>query len=186
MLISKKKREENIAEYLLYMWQIEDVIRAYKLNLDAIKNNVIARSGLDEQTQNDYAEWYGSLIEMMRQEGVTESGHLQINKNVLIALAELHNGMLKMNTKFAEYVAEFYRTLPYIVELRSKAGDDKKGELETCFNALYGMLLMRIQKREIAAETQLAMAQIAKFIGLLAAYYNKDKEKPILVDDEDL
>ena len=28
MIIAQKKRKENIAEYLLYMWQIEDLIRA--------------------------------------------------------------------------------------------------------------------------------------------------------------
>ena len=28
MKIASQKRKENIAEYLLYMWQIEDIIRA--------------------------------------------------------------------------------------------------------------------------------------------------------------
>lgn len=28
MITASQKRKENIAEYLLYMWQIEDLIRA--------------------------------------------------------------------------------------------------------------------------------------------------------------
>ena len=41
MYIASQKHKENIAEYLLYMWQIEDMIRAYGLDIDRIKTNVI-------------------------------------------------------------------------------------------------------------------------------------------------
>ena len=41
MIIASQKRKENIAEYLLYMWQIEDIIRANKLDIDKIKESVI-------------------------------------------------------------------------------------------------------------------------------------------------
>ena len=34
MIIASQKKKENIAEYLLYMWQIEDIIRAYGLDID--------------------------------------------------------------------------------------------------------------------------------------------------------
>ena len=37
MIIASQKKKENIAEYLLYMWQIEDLIRVYKLDIDAIQ-----------------------------------------------------------------------------------------------------------------------------------------------------
>ncbi len=43
MYIASHKRKENIAEYLIYMWQIEDIIRANDLDIDKIKNNVIER-----------------------------------------------------------------------------------------------------------------------------------------------
>lgn len=81
---------------------------------------------------------------MMRREEVMGQGHLQMNKNVLGALAELHHRILEdKNPKFDDYRAEFYRTLPYIVELRARSGENKPGEIETCFNALYGMLMLR-------------------------------------------
>ena len=38
-------------------------------------------------------EWYTNLITMMSEEGVREKGHLQINKNVIINLTELHNAL---------------------------------------------------------------------------------------------
>ena len=78
----------------------------------------------------------------------------------------------------------FYRTLPFIVELRARAGENKSGEIETCFNALYGILLLRMQHKEISKQTLEAVTQITKFVSTLAHYYHKDKIFP-LFDKED-
>ena len=182
MIIASQKRKENIAEYLLYMWQIEDIIRANDLNIEKIEKNVIDRYTLEPAQRKEMVEWYESLIDMMRREGVEKSGHLQLNKNVIIQLAELHQALLK-DPRFSEYTAEFYKTLPFIVELRSKAGDNKAGEIETCFNALYGMLMLRLQSKEITPETQNAIRQISKFIALLAHNFKLDSEDKLFKDE---
>lgn len=174
MFIASARRKENISEYLLYMWQIEDIIRANNLDLDKIKANIIDRSGLDEDQSRQMYEWYESLIDMMRREGVAEKGHLQINKNVIINLVQLHNALLS-DPEFPEYTAEFYKTLPYIVDLRSRAGEDKTGEIETCFTALYGTLLLRLGKKEISRQTSEAVSQIARFISMLTKYFHLDE-----------
>ena len=85
-------------------------------------------------------EWYTNLITMMGEEGVREKGHLQINKNVIINLTELHNA-LSSSPKFPFYSAAYFKALPFIVELRNKNGKKDEPELETCFEALYGCLL---------------------------------------------
>lgn len=183
MIIASAKRKENIAEYLLYMWQIEDLIRAYGLDIDKIRENIIDRfPDLTEAQRREMTEWYESLIEMMRSEGVEKSGHLQLNRNILSSLVELHQALLK-DPKYADYSAEFYKTLPAIVELRAKAGEAKSGEIETCFNALYGMLLMRLQQKTITPETQDAIRQISKFIALLSHYFKLNEEGK-LFDEE--
>lgn len=174
MITASAKKRENIAEYLLYMWQIEDIIRAYGLDLDKITENIVDRyEGLDDATRKDMREWYESLIDMMRREDKTSSGHLQLNINTLNDLEQLHRRLLN-DSKFADYSAEYYNTLPLIVELRAKAGDNKKNEIETCFDALYGLLMLRLQKKEISEETLKASRQISKFLALLASYYKKD------------
>ena len=58
---------------------------------------------------------------MMGEEGVREKGHLQINKNVIINLTELHNA-LSSSPKFPFYSAAYFKALPFIVELRNKNG----------------------------------------------------------------
>lgn len=178
MIIASQKRKENIAEYLLYMWQIEDIIRANGLDIEKIKENVIDRFPIDEAQRQEMVEWYESLIDMMRREGVTQSGHLQINANVLAALVDLHMALLK-DPRYPEYTEQFYKTLPYIVELRSKAGDEKPGEIETCFNALYGMLLLRLQKKDISPETQNAVKEISAFIATLAKFFHQQDEEEV-------
>ncbi len=174
MNIASEKRKSNIAEYILYMWQVEDSIRAYNLDIAEIEKNVINPQNLTEEQHKMQVEWYESRIDMMRRENVEKSGHLQINKNVLHQLVDLHDILLK-DPRFPEYTAEFYKTLPYIVELRSKAGANPAGEIETCFNALYGMLMLRLAGKEISPETQVAIARIAKFIAVLAHNFHLDE-----------
>ena len=176
MYIASQKRKENVAEYLIYMWHVEDLIRANGLDIDRIRKNVIEPQHLDEAREKELTEWYESLIDMMRREGVERSGHLQLSKNVIIQLAELHQALLK-DPEAARYTAEFYRTLPYIVDLRSKAGEARVGEIETCFTALYGMLMLRLQKKEISPATQEAITQISHFIATLAALFKKKEEE---------
>lgn len=183
MIIASQKHKENIAEYLLYMWQIEDIIRANNLDVDRITASVIDRFQLTDAQRKEMVEWYESLIDMMRREGVEKTGHLQLNKNVIIQLTDLHLALLK-DPRFPEYTAEFYKTLPYIVELRAKAGDTPVGEIETCFNALYGMLMLRLQGKEITPDTLDAVAQISKFLALLAKDYNLDREDKLFKDEE--
>lgn len=172
-----------MAEYLLYMWQIEDIIRANDLDIDKIKTNVIDKFQLDADQRKQMVEWYESLIDMMRREGVEKTGHLQLNKNVIIQLTDLHLALLK-DPRFPQYTAEFYKTLPFIVELRAKAGDNPDGEIETCFNALYGMLMLRLQSKEITPDTQNAIAQITKFIATLTRNFHLDQDDKLFPKDE--
>ena len=175
MFTVSAKKKENIAEYLLYMWQIEDIIRACNLDIERINTEIIgAYTQLDETQRKELYEWYESLIDMMRSEGVAQKGHLQLNKNVIIDLTDLHLRLLK-SPREPFYTAAFYKALPYIVELRAKAQGAQVGEIETCFNALYGILMLRLQQREVSADTLKAMKDITAFMTLLAEKYRLDK-----------
>ena len=174
MLIAKQKKQENIAEYLLYMWQVEDSLRANGLDIDRIQQNIIDRYDQPAEVKAEMREWYENLIEMMRIEQKQQSGHLQINKNVIIDLTDLHQRLLK-SSKEPFYTAAFYKTLPYIVELRSKMGDEKVGELETCFLALYGVLMLRLQGKPVSDDTLAAVRQISTFLAILAEKYNMER-----------
>lgn len=171
-LIAQQLKEKNIAEYLIYMWQEEDLIRANHCELEEMEANVIVR--YPEKQRPAMKEWYGNLITMMSEENVREKGHLQINNNVIINLTELHNA-LASSPKFPFYSAAYFKALPFIVELRSKNGKKEEPELETCFEALYGVLLLRLQRKPISEGTAKAIEVISNYLSMLANYYEKER-----------
>lgn len=175
MFVSKQLKQQNIAEYLIYMWQVEDLIRANGCDIEKIKKNIIDAYPMTEEQQRELVEWYEELIEMMRSEGVMEKGHLQANKNVITWLTDLHLQLLR-SPKFPYYNSAYYKALPYIVELRAKGANKDEPELETCFNALYGILLLKLQKKEISAETKKAQDTISCLLAMLSNYYIEDKK----------
>ena len=178
MFIAQGLRKSNIAEYLLYMWQVENIIRAFDCSLSRIRKEYIERFEYDEEQKEELTDWYGNLIRMMNQEGCREQGHLQINKVVMQQLQELHSQLLS-SSNFPFYNAEYYKVLPYIVELRNHGANKDENEIETCFNSLYGVMLLRLQKKEITANTEHAVKEISTFIGMLNDYYLKDKQEPL-------
>ena len=173
MFIAKSIREKSVVEYLLYMWQMEDLIRAYGCSLTRIRRAYIDRFEYTDQQKDEEEDWFGDLIRMMNQEGKREKGHLAINEVLLQDLGDLHVRLLQ-STRFPYYSAEYYRVLPFIVELRQK-GDKEIGEVETCLNALYGVMLLRMRQKPISPETAHAIKAITTFLGMLSDYYIKDR-----------
>lgn len=173
MFIAKSIREKSVVEYLLYMWQMEDLIRAYGCSLTRIRREYIDRFEYTDQQKDEEEDWFGDLIRMMNQEGKREKGHLAINEVLLQDLGDLHVRLLQ-STRFPYYSAEYYRVLPFIVELRQK-GDKEIGEVETCLNVLYGVMLLRMRQKPISPETAHAIKAITTFLGMLSDYYIKDR-----------
>ena len=162
MFISRELRKQSIAEYVLYMWQVEDIIRAYGCSLTRLRHEYIDRFEYTEEQKE-------------------ERGHLQINTIIVQDMGEM-NARLLESSKFPFYNAEYYRVLPFIVELRNRGGKEY-GEIETCLNALYGTMMLRLQKKEISQETTHAVKEISTFIGMLSDYYLKDKTEGIDWDE---
>jgi flagellin-specific chaperone FliS len=158
------------------MWQIEDTIRAFDCSLSRIRHEYIDRFDYTEEQKEDVADWFGHLIRMMNEEGCREKGHLQINRVTLQQLVDLHAQLLD-SSKFPFYQAEYYKVLPYIVELRNKGAHREENEIETCLNSLYGVMMLRLQKKEITPDTQHAVKEITTLIGMLSDYYKKDREE---------
>ena len=176
MFIAEKLRKTSIAEYLLYMWQTADLIRAYGCSLSRIKKEYISRFDYDDEQMEDETDWFANLIRMMNSEGVRENGHLQINNILMQDLCELHAALLA-STKFPFYNAEYFRVLPFVVELRNKGAKKDENEIETCFNALYGTMMLRLQKKDVSPETSNAIKEITTLVGMLSDYYIKDKNE---------
>lgn len=182
MLIAQRLQYTNRSEYLIYMWQVEDILRAHHCSIDELRTNYLARFDVSDEQRVALEEWYENLCTMMREEGVTQQGHLQINKNVIEGLAEVHE-LIVDNAKYPYYRQMYYKVLPYIVELRAKQKADiisetigVAQELELCFELLYGVMLLRLQKKEVSAETLAAAKDISTFLGQLSDYWKANRE----------
>lgn len=184
MYISEQLKKKNQAEYLLYLWQIEDQIRACDLDLSLIDQRVIAGYKLSEEQLIPLRQWYEERIEMMRAEGVVEKGHISIHNNVLINMIDLHKELIDSN-KFPFYSGAYFKALPFIVELRAKSEAQARNvtEVETCFEFLYGIMLLRLQKKELSKETTIALQPITNFISLLANYRDKEMKGELKLED---
>ena len=53
MFVAKELRKKSIAEYLLYMWQIEDTIRAYGCSLTRIRKEYIDQFQYTEEQKEE-------------------------------------------------------------------------------------------------------------------------------------
>lgn len=183
MFIAKELRRKSIAEYLLYMWQIEDIIRAMGCSLPLIRKAYINKfTDYTDEQKEDEIDWFGNLVRMMNEEGKRDQGHLNINDIIVRDLVDLHQRLLQSN-KFPIYNAEYYKVLPFIVELRGK-GDKNISEIETCLDALYGIMMLRMQKKEISPETEHAIKEISTFIGMLSDYYLKNETEGLDFGEE--
>jgi hypothetical protein len=168
MFIAQQKLNENIAEYILYMYQIEDVIRAYNFDLEKITNEYVIPQLPDQSFLLQYRTWYQQLITQMQSQKIEKSGHLYLIQEVLIELSYLHNTLLNMSDDI-RYKELYEAAVPFIEEFKQKSNLKDKNHIEIVFHALYMKLLLKLQKKEISAETEGAFDSMR----ILAAYLSR-------------
>lgn len=174
MLIALQKKQENIAEYILYMWQVEDMIRACGFDIDLIQERIINGMSEDETTRKEIRRWYADLISKLKLQGKEQSGHLRDFDEQLIELNYLHGSLL--NLLGDEKYKEIYQAAtPLINDFKSKANTSDITDIEVCLNALYAKLMLRLQNKEISKETEEAFQAFAKVLAYLSVKYNDMK-----------
>jgi hypothetical protein len=145
-----KSKKENIAEYILYLWQMEDYLRAFPAQADAT------------------AELH-ELNEMMHREGIVEGGHLQLAQNALSELEELLSRLLQED---AIYRAAIIRLTPSLNLLKAKTDRPTMSDIEACLLLLYQIMLLRLQKREITPQTTSVQQQATQLLQFLSKTYH--------------
>ena len=173
MYIAQQKRKENIAEYILYLWQLEDLLRALKFSPEAIYNTLVEPNDCDEQEKQQIFMWYMSLAGLIKEEGKSEQGHLSHTLHLIADMENLHNQLLNLS------VGATYRTLwaplkEELSRLRIVLARDEVGDIELCFRALYATMLYRIkgdQSKSGAIEDVVTL--ISPVIATLADMYRK-------------
>lgn len=174
MQIANQKKQQNIAEYIIYMYQIEDIIRAFNFDLEAIMENFVLPQLPDRSFEKQYREWYSDLIRQMKVQRIEKSGHLTELKEIIIELSYLHNTLLNM-TKDEKYQGVFDRALQPIEDFKEKSDLKDKNHIEVAFHGMYMKLLLKLQKKEISAETEEAFDHMRIMLAYLGRGYHKMK-----------
>jgi hypothetical protein len=170
MIIAEQKRKENIAEYLLYMYQVEDMIRANELDLESIEKTLISKFDVPYGVKRDMREWYKSLIAMMRDEQKEVVGHLNILENLSEQLHEMHHQILDQGID-TSYKETFGRAKANIEALRMRSGHGNENDIQVALNGLYGLLILKLKKTPITEETMKAFDSIKELIAELSYRY---------------
>lgn len=174
MLIAREKRKSNIAEYVIYMWQIEDIIRALNFDIEKINSTLVVGYKQSPEIVFQIKEWYKGIIEMMTDEDIKQKGHLQVIKNTVSDLNNLH--LLLLNTPeeldYQEIVEEIKELLTDFRAKQSLENIETISDIELCFNAIYGFLFLKMQKREISKETTGAITKITHLLKNLSQKFH--------------
>ncbi|TRX72159.1 DUF4924 family protein [Carboxylicivirga sp. M1479] len=174
MIVANQKKKENIAEYILYMWQVEDLIRANKLDMELIDKHIITGYKQNEDVTLEIRDWWANLVEMMRIEQKAEKGHLQINVNTVNDVNRLHNELLKSPNEVA-YQHLYNGLSATIQEFDNKSGNTLSNDIEICLTAIYSSFLMKLNKQKVSEGTEDALKNYSKLLSVLAKKYKEEQ-----------
>ncbi len=177
MFIAQQKKKENIAEYVLYMWHIEDALRSLEHDIHKVVAHIIKKQNLTTEQKAQLHQWYTNLIEMAELENVKEKGHLQIIKNITGDITDLHLTLLKMPEQ-EEYKKIYAAALPHLQALEKKLSGTTQNETEVALSGLYGIMLLRMQQKKVSDETLMAAKTFTNMLTFLSKMYAKREEKP--------
>lgn len=174
MLIAREKRKQNIIEYLLYMFQVEDTIRACGFDISMLEKRIINQYKVSEKIKSEIRSWYADLIVMMHQEGIKERGHLKQINTLVDDLNRLHKKIIS-EKKDKPYIEQYLQTLPNIRAFNEKLNNTSRNEIDTCLTGLYALLLLRLQKKQISNETKEAMQTFSNMLAMLSDWYKRNE-----------
>lgn len=173
MLIAREKRKTNIAEYILYMWQIEDLIRAFNFDIDKINSQLVSQYKVSDEELVEIKSWYGGLAESMLTEGIRQHGHLQYLVSLVDDLNDFHFRLVDSSYQ-SEYQKKYEASIREISELRKKMGNKQRiSDMEVCLTSLYGLLLMRLKKKKVSEDTEKALNTFSELLAELSIIFKK-------------
>lgn len=174
MDIAISKRKENIAEYILYLWQLEDLLRAMQFSPEAIYAKLVAPRQIPEEGKNTYLIWYMQICNLLREEGKESQGHLEHTLHLIADLHNLHLQLLELPIG-EQYRAQFAKLSPALPQLRLILGKERAemSDTELQFRALYAAMLYSIKGQGKGSQFTDTVSLISPVIALLADLYRK-------------
>ncbi len=180
MLIAKDKIKNNVGEYFIYMYQIEDLIRACNFEKSKLEESLIKQYDVDEATRAEIRSWYIGLSDLLEEEKIQDKGHLSIITNKINEVNEFHLYLLN-NPDHKDYQAEFEKVATIIASLSAK-NNSSTNNLQLVVDAIYGYSLLKLKKQEISEGTQSSIVALSKILGILSAKFKLYENGEIAIE----
>jgi len=174
MLIAQQKQKENIIEFLLYMYQIEDIVRSLNCDMDSIKQQLLPSVLQNPSYQAAYELWYSQICEELIRSGKKHKGHLYELEEVFTELTLLHRTLLEImkDEKYATLVSLAEKS---IQEYALKSSMVSSHPVEICLHAMFMKLQLKLRKQTLSDETEKAMDPMRALLAYLGREYKQMK-----------
>jgi hypothetical protein len=172
--IADKKRKENIIEYILYLYRMEDLLRAYQFGMEDIDAYVLGHEKVSTEDKLETKQWLSEMSSNMLRQGIRESGHLKETQELIDKLARIHWQLLREEP---EYLAIYRKTQAHLLRLINETGENiPSHEVQIFINTLYGVLLSKLNGRKVPEEIMEAATSFGEVLAYINYAYMSDFE----------
>lgn len=173
MIPVEVKKRENIAEYIVYMYQTEDLITSFDYNLNDINAYVIKHMSQDPQEIKALLLWYADIIDQMKQESLPARGkRLSSTQAYVQQLSLIHSDQLEQSLAYQELYTRAEKEIQQQIE-RSEGMVDNP--VQACLNAVYGKLVINLNGKSLPAEQEKMVARFGGILAHLTREYHQSK-----------
>ncbi len=170
MLIAEKKRKENISEYIIFMYQTEDLIRAYNFELDEIFKYVIQHFPVEDEKKTRIKAWYRKIANQMKKQGLEKAGHLEELNQLAQELSNFNLELLKSDQAYRKI---FDQAKLHIHRNAAKSNGQISNPVQICLNGIYGLLLLRLNGKPVDDELKQGASTFGDVLSYLSFKYQK-------------
>jgi len=171
MIPAEVKKKENIAEYIIHMYQTEDLVLTYKFNLNEIHEYVIKHMSDNEAVLKELLLWYADIIDQMQTEKITNgSKRLSSTQNYVEELIILHKILLESDNSYETIFNKAKDDINKNIEL---SDNTITNPIQICLNGIYGMLLLKLNGKKITSDQQDPLSGFGAVLAYLSKEYKK-------------
>lgn len=169
MLVADKKKKESITDYLLFIYQTEDLIRQSQFDIKKIDQYIASHYNLSGEERDESKVWYQGIMGLMREQQIIERGHLEQTHEYIKSLASLSMELLKVDK---EYRLLYDNAKIYIQRHLDGSNGSITSPITTCLKALYDAFLAR-QKGEQVVISQEDITSCQEVMAYLSYKYKQ-------------
>ena len=173
MIPAEVKKRENIAEYIVHMYQTEDLLMSFDFNLNDIHEYVIKHMSQEPEEIKALLLWYADIIDQMQQENLPDKGRrLASTQRYVQRLSRIHAEQLAQSEEYQQIFGEAKNEIQQQIDLSEGQVADP---VQVCLNAVYGKLVINLNGKSLPAEHEKMVERLGKVLAHLSQEYHRSE-----------